>query len=95
MLGADELDPEDLDLIRYGLNCLAQMLPNKWEALSHSSYAIEHMITLLTEEKAMKSEHSFLGMQAKNMQLQAELEALAQETFNSFNWDLMDPILGF
>jgi hypothetical protein len=49
MLGADELDPEDLALVRYGLNCLAQMLPNKWEALSHSFYAIEHMITLLTK----------------------------------------------
>jgi hypothetical protein len=51
MLGADELDPEDLALVRYGLNCLAQMLPSKWEALSHSSYAIEHMIMLLTKGK--------------------------------------------
>ncbi|KAJ5209774.1 hypothetical protein N7449_004153 [Penicillium cf. viridicatum] len=47
MLGADELDPEDLALVRYGLNFLAQMLPNKWEALSHSFYAIEQMIKLL------------------------------------------------
>lgn len=50
----------------------------------------------------MKSEHSFLGVEAPNsagrevehMQLQAELEALAQETFTSLDWDLMDPILG-
>jgi hypothetical protein len=51
----------------------------------------------------MKSEHLFLRMEApndderkaENMQLQAELEALTQETFNSLDWDLMDPILGF
>lgn len=51
MLGADEVDPEDLALLQYGLNCLAQMLPDKWEALSHSTYAIEHMIMLLTKGK--------------------------------------------
>jgi hypothetical protein len=50
----------------------------------------------------MKSEHSFLGVEApnspereaENMQLQVELEALTQETFTSLDWDLMDPILG-
>ncbi|KAJ5850906.1 hypothetical protein N7455_010762 [Penicillium solitum] len=79
-----------LALVRYGLNCLAQMLPNKWEALSHSYYAIEHMVTLLTKEKAMmKSDHPFLGMkapgeherEAENIKIQAGLDALAQETF--------------
>jgi hypothetical protein len=51
MLGADELDPEDLALIRSCLNCLAQMLPSRWEVLSHSLYAIEHMVTLVEKAK--------------------------------------------
>jgi hypothetical protein len=51
----------------------------------------------------MKLEYSFLGMEgtndhqreAENRQLQVELDAFAQETFNSLDWDLMDPIFGF
>ncbi|KAJ5646168.1 hypothetical protein N7490_002540 [Penicillium lividum] len=81
MLGADEPDPEDLDLVRYGLNCLSQMLP----------------------KKTFKSNSSLLGVETpnshdeevQNMQLQSELDALAQGTFDSLDWDLMDPILGF
>lgn len=66
MLGADEPDPEDLALVRYGLNCLAQMLPNKWEALSHSYYAIEHMVTLLTKGNlCLRPQTISIGSQSK------------------------------
>ncbi|KOC10874.1 hypothetical protein AFLA70_519g000581 [Aspergillus flavus AF70] len=104
MLRSVNPEAEDLLLVHHGLDCLSQMLPDKWAALSHSVFAIKRMLALLDQKRKPEIRVSpGLEPNLSNdleggdgavswLETQAEFDRLRESTYEALRWDVTNSL---